>query len=149
MTPATQLQPRVRAFHYENIRSARGEEGVVRLLALDSTLVPQTERLMVSDFSSPLLGRAYEVLCQRYHDGLAPGITGLIAQFTPAEMNHLTQIVSEAQDMTSTSQALGDYINLIQSEAQRRSQSGDQALLAIQQRLQQKKAYKANMEETT
>ncbi len=146
LTPATQLQPRVRAFHYDNIRSARGEEGVVRILALDATLVTQTTQLAAEEFSSPLLGRAYGALCQRYHDGLAAGLNGLTPHFTSEEMNHLAQVVGEVQDMTATSQALSDYIAIIHSEAHRRTQSDDEQLLAIQQRLKQKKAY---MEDNT
>ncbi len=151
LTPAAQLQPRARAFHYDNIRSARGEEGVVRLLALDATLVPQIGGLTGGDFSSPLLGRAFDTLCMRAREGLAPGLVGITPQFTGEEMNHLAQVVGEVQDMTATTQALQDYIAIIQSEAQRRTQTGDEALLAMQQRLKQKKAYKANanMEDNT
>lgn len=146
LTPAAQLQPRARALHYDNIRSARGEEGVVRLLALDATLIAQVGDLRGETFSSQLLGRAYDALCHRAREGLAPGIDGLTAQFTRDEMNHLAQVVGEVQDMTATAQALQDYIAIIGEESLRRTQGGDDQLLALQQRLKQKKAY---MEDNT
>ena len=53
LTPAAQLQPRSRELRYQNIRSARAEEGVIRLLLLDPTLLDQTESLAPDQFSSP------------------------------------------------------------------------------------------------
>lgn len=41
---------------YDNIRSARAEEGVLRLILLDSSLLEETEGLTGSEFSSPRWG---------------------------------------------------------------------------------------------
>ena len=59
LNPAAQLQPRERALRYENIRSARAEEGVLRLLTLDESVFPPESPLREEQFSSPLLGKAY------------------------------------------------------------------------------------------
>ena len=59
LTPAAQLQPRERELRYENLRSARAEEGILRLLLLDDSLFPQEPPLLESQFSSPLLGRVW------------------------------------------------------------------------------------------
>lgn len=40
LTPAAQLQPRERSLRYDNIRSARAEEGIIRLMLLDRSCSP-------------------------------------------------------------------------------------------------------------
>lgn len=59
LTPAAQLQPRERELRYENLRSARAEEGVVRLLLLEPDLFPQVEGLGPEQFSAPVLAKIY------------------------------------------------------------------------------------------
>ena len=141
LTPATQLQPKARLLRYENIRSARGEEGVIRLLLLDPALSAFTPSLTGEMFSSPLLGKTYGMLCERHQEGLSPGLDGLTPYLSGEEMDHLTQILAEVQDMTNVAHAMMDYIRIIQEEGSRRTQQGDDQLLAIQQRYRQKKAY--------
>lgn len=141
LTPANQLQPKARILRYENIRSARGEEGVVRLLLLDPSLMAYTTSLKGEMFSSMLLGKAYDMLCTRQKEGFSAGLDGLTPHFTGDEMDHLAQIAAEVQDMTNVANAMSDYIDIIQEEGGRRIQSGDDQLLAIQQRYRQKKAY--------
>lgn len=41
LNPAAQLQPKDRSLRYENVRSARAEEGILRLLVLDADLFPK------------------------------------------------------------------------------------------------------------
>ena len=65
LTPVSQLQPRARGLRYENIRSARAEEGLLRLLMLDPGLAGQMGGITGEEFSSPLLGRAFDCLSSR------------------------------------------------------------------------------------
>ncbi len=52
LTPATFLQPRSRELRYENLRSARAEEGILRLVLLDPALFAAA-RIEPEGFSSP------------------------------------------------------------------------------------------------
>ena len=70
LTPVNQVQPKDRRMRYDNPRSARAEEGVLRLILLDSSLLEETEGLTGSEFSSPLLGRAFGLLRRRAEEGL-------------------------------------------------------------------------------
>lgn len=64
LTPAVNLQPQARDLRYQNVRSARAEEGLVRLLFLDSTLLNLCRDLSPEQFSSPS-GAEYMPLCPR------------------------------------------------------------------------------------
>ena len=146
LTPAVQLQPKQRGLRYENIRSARAEEGVIRLLLLDPSLAGDMEQLREEDFSSPLLGKAYTLLLRRARDGLSTQLPLLAGELTGEEMDHLAYVAGQPESLANSRRSLADYIAVIRGEALKRSGvSGDDLLLAAQQKNFQKKAY---MEET-
>ena len=140
------LQPKQRGLRYENIRSARAEEGVIRLLLLDPSLAGDMEQLREEDFSSPLLGKAYTLLLRRARDGLSTQLPLLAGELTGEEMDHLAYVAGQPESLANSRRSLADYIAVIRGEALKRSGvSGDDLLLAAQQKNFQKKAY---MEET-
>ena len=140
LTPASQLQPKARLLRYQNIRSARAEEGVVRLMMVDATLLGGYT-MTGAEFSSPLLGKIFDLLYHRHFEGFAPGLSGLTQHLTGEEMDHLTQVAQEPQDISNGPQAMGDYIDIIRDEGEKRADNGDDQLLAMQRRLLTKKAY--------
>ena len=143
LTPASQLQPRVRGLRYENIRSARAEEGLIRLLLLDPGLVLQMGEIRGEEFSSPLLGRAFDLLAQRSREGLSTQLAVLAGEFTGEEMDHLAQVAAQPESTANSDQSIRDYISVIHSEALRREKGmGDDLLLAAQKRYQRKKGYR-------
>lgn len=143
LTPASQLQPKARGLRYENIRSARAEEGLIRLLILDPGLVDRMGEIRGEEFSSPLLGRAFDLLQKRGREGLSTGLASLAEEFTPEEMNHLAQVAAQPESTANSGQSIQDYIAIIRGEALLRqgSEQGEDLLLAAQRRYQQKKAY--------
>ena len=146
LNPAVQLQPKERELRYDNIRSARAEEGVIRLLLLDPSLAGDMEQLREEDFSSPLLGKAYALLFRRARDGLSTQLPLLAGELTGEEMDHLAYVAGQPESLANSRRSLADYIAVIRGEALKRSGvSGDDLLLAAQQKNFQKKAY---MEET-
>ena len=143
LTPAIQLQPKSRGLRYENIRSARAEEGVLRLLLLDPSLHRELTQLRPEEFSSPLLGKAYALLLRRAEDGLSTQLSLLAGELTGEEMDHLTQVASSPESMANSRQSLADYIAVIRAEAIKRSgASGNDLLLAAQRSTLEKKAYR-------
>ncbi|RHR11189.1 DNA primase [Pseudoflavonifractor sp. AF19-9AC] len=143
LSPASQMQPRSRGLRYENIRSARAEEGVLRLLLLDPDLLREAQGLTGAEFSSPLLGRAYDRLKARAEEGLSLHLAALAEEFTGDEMDHLAQVAAQPESAANARQAMADYIAVIRREALLRSSagSGDDLLRAAQRRYQEKKAY--------
>ena len=142
LTPAIQFQPRARGLRYENIRSARAEEGVLRLLLIDPSLHRELTQLRPEEFSSPLLGKAYALLLRRAEEGLSTQLSLLAGELTSEEMDHLTQVASAPESMANSRQSLADYIAVIRAEAIKRSgASGNDLLLAAQRSNLEKKAY--------
>lgn len=143
MAPASQLQPKVRGLRYENIRSALAEEGLIRLLMLDPGLVGRMGDLTGEEFSSPLLGRAFDQLRSRASAGLSTQLDALAGDFSGEEMGHLAQVAVQPESVANSDWSIRDYISLIRGERLLRG-GGEQRgelLLAAQRRFQQKKAY--------
>ena len=143
LTPAVQLQPKQRGLRYENIRSARAEEGVIRLLLLEPALFPQVEgALGPEQFSAPVLARIYALLCQRHREGRSTQLAALTGALTADEMSHLVRVMDQPEALAHSSQALRDYIEIIQTEALKRGGGGqDDPLLAAREKFRERKAY--------
>ncbi|MCI8688678.1 MAG: DNA primase, partial [Lawsonibacter sp.] len=143
LTPASQLQPRARGLRYDNIRSARAEEGLLRLLMLDPELADKMEGMTGKEFSSPLLGRAFDLLRRRAEEGLSTQPAVLAEEFAGEEMNHLAQVAAQPESVANSGRSIADYISVIRGERLRQGEGvqGDDQLLALQKKYQQKKAY--------
>ena len=142
LTPAAQLQPRERELRYENLRSARAEEGVVRLLLLEPDLFPQVEGLGPEQFSAPVLAKIYALLCQRHREGRSTQLAALAGALSPEEMSHLVSVMDQPEALAHSAQALRDYIEIIETEALKRGGAGaSDPLLAAREKFRERKAY--------
>ena len=142
--PKLAIQPSDRNLRYENEVSAVAEEGVIRCLAADpATLraVRETE-LLAAEFTSLLLGRVFEMLCERAEAGAQLSEATLAAQLEPSEAAHITYLLSQPVSTADSNRAIRDYIEKIRGEAALREalQSGDKnaALLAMLNKKQRK-----------
>nr|WP_325212737.1 DNA primase [uncultured Oscillibacter sp.] len=145
LNPAAQSQPRERSLRYENVRSARAEEGVLRLLLLDDGLFPAEAPLGEADFSSPLLGRVFTLLWRAKEEGRTAALPALAAELTSEEMNHVTAVCQRPESVRNGRQALADYIRVIQAEAAKRSGEAADPLLAAAEKHKDKKGEKWNV----
>ena len=142
LTPATKLQPDARSLRYQNIRSARAEEGVIRLLLLDPGLLDRMDGLQSREFSSPLLGKVFDLICDRLEQGSVPQLAAMAHDLTGEEMDHMARVISQPESVAHSGQSAADYISIIRGEAMHRGDLvGDDLLLAAQKKYQQKKAY--------
>ena len=137
LQPAKNLQPKTRAFYYKNMKSAMAEEAVLAMVITQPALFDMTDGLTEQMFSAPVLGRAYDQLKQRYLHGLevAPGV---LMDFTPEEMSHLVGITQRHEGPINEN-ALMDCIQTIRREHQLENVSTDDDLLALQNKLKEKK----------
>ena len=139
LNPAAALQPAERSLRYENLRSARAEEGILRLLIRDESLFPEEPPLREDEFSSPLLGRIYSELW-RCRGGSS--MAALSAALTLEEMSHLTTLLQKPESAANAPQALADYIRIIREECAKRSgRSAMDALSAARDTYKDKKRY--------
>ena len=140
LNPARSLQPRERTLRYDNVRSARAEEGLLRLLLLDESLFPPEPPLKEADFSSPLLGRAFSLLWQARAEGRPVTLNTLTQALTGEEISHLTSICQQPESLKNAAQALADYIRIVKSEADKRAGAGHiDPLLAATEKYKDKK----------
>lgn len=137
LNPAASLQPKERTLRYENMRSARAEEGVLRLLLLDESLFPAAPPLGEEDFSSPLLGRVFSLLWQAREEGRPVTLSALAGALTPEEMSHITAVCQQPESVQNGRRALADYIRVIREEAS--ADTGGDPLLAATEKYKDKK----------
>lgn len=120
LNPAAQVQSSERALRYDNIRSARAEEGVLRLLLLDDSLFPAQAPLSAEEFSAPLLGKVFSLLWQRRAEGQPVTLAALAGELSREEMSHMTSCCQQPESVANGVQALQDYIKIIREEGQKR-----------------------------
>lgn len=131
LNTAALRQPRDRTIRYTDLRSAMAEEGVIRLLLLDGALADRCRDLDPEDFSSPFLGRMYQLLMEAWNEGHALTAAALAARCTPEEMSHLSGVLQKPESPANAERALEDYIQVIQRSAEkRRGEEPDDPLLA-------------------
>ena len=113
---ADAAQPKDRSLHYDNIRSARAEEGLLGLIFADSSLIPELRELITpAEFSSPLLGKLYARACRLFDEGHQVAATALEQELTSGEMDHLAMVLRKPVPGEKRSQAMRDYVNVIRS----------------------------------
>lgn len=140
LQPVQNLQPKTRAFYYKNMKSAMAEETILAMVVTEPALFDKTGDLTEEMFSAPVLGRAFAQLHQRYKQGLevAPGV---LTDFTPEEMSHLVGVVQRHQGPVNED-ALQDCIRTVRSEYQAGIVRSDDDLLALQNKLKERKGLK-------
>ena len=139
LNPAAQLQPKERSLRYENMRSARAEQGVLRLLLMDESLFPDDPPLKSEQFSSPLLGRVFGLLWDAKAEGRTVSLASLSNVLSQEEMNHITAVCQQPESVQNGRQALADYIRIIKTEADKRAGAVTDPLLAATEKYKDKK----------
>ena len=139
LAPVEALQPRARSLHYENVRSALAEEGVVRLVLTEPALFDKLGALAPEQFSSALLGRAYAALKSLHDQGLTPSLSLLEADFTPDELAHLTAVAQ--RDTVVSEDELDDYAATILQESGLSQSKKDKDVKQMWEQLKQTKGY--------
>lgn len=126
MSPVVEYKPPERSLRYQNVPSARAEEGVIRLLLRDESLFKCAEGLKAEDFTSPTLGKIFGLLKENWSKGQSATPAALSAALTGEEMSLLAGIQEKPESVASGERAMADYINAIQRQ---RSASDDAALM--------------------
>lgn len=131
----------IKSIRYENSRSAMAEEGIIRLLYLDSQLFDTITPPNPDHFSVPELGNIYRAILElgQTEDLSIAKLSGML---TPDEISLLTVILQKPEVIAKGQKALSDYIEIMESERQDDS-SLDLASLA--ETMRKKKAYTDNL----
>lgn len=137
LAPARNLQMQSKSVRYDNVRSAAAEEQVIAGVMKDASLLDQIPELTEQDFSVPFLARVFSQQLARHRAGQEVTLTGL-TDFTSEEMAHVAGIL-QRYDSPVNAQALRDCARTIQMEHQSGSVTTEDDLMALRNRLQERK----------
>ena len=141
LNPAVQLQPKSRGIRYDNVRSALAEEGVLRLVFLDPSMLKEAGDLQPEQFTSELLGRVFSLFRQCHAEGREIRLAALAGALTPEEMSHITAVLQKPESRANGEQAMQDYIKTMQMERAAAGNTDDSALLAYRDKAFRDKKY--------
>ena len=141
LSPARNLQPKSHTIRYDNMKSAMAEETLLGLVLREPALLDKTRSLKAEEFSSSLLGKVYDQLRSRHEQGLEVGLSGL-TDLTGEEMSHVVGALQRQQG-TVNEQALYDCLRTIQSEHQSSNVTTEDDLMALREKMKQRKGIKA------
>jgi DNA primase len=119
---------------YDNVGSAVAEEGILSLVMADATFFDQLTQLQPEEFSSPFLGRAFQLLRDQWEMGRDPSPNDLAGQLQPEELSRLVEIQSRPVTLSNGNQALSDYIKKMRKEKMKQGISStcdDDVLMAF------------------
>ena len=139
LRPAHAMQTRPSGVKYADPRCAAAEEGIVRLAYLDPALFRTGTPPDAALFTSPELRNIYTALLDKALRGEEVRLAALSATLTPQEISLLTGVIQTPADLSNAPKALGDYIDILQT--QRCAADGAEDLRALAERLKEKKGY--------
>jgi len=128
----------IRAIRYDNSRSAMAEEGIIRLLYLDSQLFDRISPPEPEQFTVPELGNIYRAI-RKLGKTEDVTIAKLSGDLTNDEISLLTVILQKPETVANGQKALSDYIEIMESE--RRNKLDDMDLASFADTMRKKKAY--------
>ena len=140
LAPAKALQPKDRSIRYDNMKSAMAEEGIIAQIFREPALLDECRNLKGSSFSVPLLGRVYDALSSRYRDGLEVSLS--VLELSPEEMSHVAGITQRHQSVVNAD-AFKDCVNTVLSQHQSAGVSSDDDLMALRNKLKERKGTNA------
>ncbi|MBR6521135.1 MAG: DNA primase [Oscillospiraceae bacterium] len=132
--PEMSAQPREKSLRYQNVRSATAEEGIIRLILLDPSLIHKCE-LESDEFSSEFLGKLFSVISGRFKNGRSIEISALAGDLSDEEMSQLVHITQKPESLANAQETMADYIRVIHTEKLKNSAD----LLALMNRYKETK----------
>ena len=139
LAPAQAMKPKARSIRYDNMKSAMAEEAVIAMVLKDPSLLDNTAELKKEMFSVDVLGNVYGQLYQRHFQGLEVSL-GVLSGLEGEEMSHVAMILHKQSGPVSED-ALRDCIRTIRSEYQKKQVSSADDLLALRERMKERKGF--------
>lgn len=141
LTPASQLQRKAgNRIPYDNVKSARAEEYIIAALLLEPALIDHCRGLEPETFSVPLFQKVFRQIREQCAGGFTPTV-GSLADLSPEEMSHIVSIY-QAQGKVNE-QALRDCVQTVLAEHRSASVDSAEDLLALREKMKERKGIKA------
>ncbi len=139
LAPVRNLQPKARSIRYDDVKSARAEEGLLSMALVEPALLDQCRDLQETEFSVPLFAKVYGQMMARHREGLAVGIS-LLEDLTSEEASHMAAI-AQRDSGPINEEAFLDYVRTIRQRHRAKDGSTDEALLEMRNRKKQRGGY--------
>ena len=136
---ARNVQPKSRNIRYDDVKSARAEEGLIAMAMREPALLDLAANLKAEEFSVPLFANVYTQMQTRHLSGLGVSVASL-EDLDSDQASHIAMI---AQSMSGpvNEQAFRDYVDIIHARCRKRSVSSDADLLALRNRKRESGGY--------
>ena len=136
--PRAMAQPLERELRYENEYSAAAEEGVIRCMVRDSTLIKTVAEMGFSreEFTSPFLSKVYDTLTKRISEGREAREALIISELTTNEAASLSGILQKPESLLYCDKTIREYIEKIRTEKYKSDIPDDDLLLEIRKHKQ-------------
>ena len=140
LSPARNLQPMSRTIRYDDVKSARAEEGLIAMALREPALLDLAGELKPEEFSVPLFANVYTQLQSRHKSGLGVSVASL-EDLDTDQASHIAMI-AQGQSGPINEQAFRDYVDIIHTRSRKRSVSSDEDLLALRNRKKESGGYR-------
>ena len=124
---------------YNNVKSGVAEQSLIAMLMREAALLSQAGELKAEEFSVPLFGKVFTQIRERVSLGLEVSLATL-TDLTEDEMSHMAGIVYQ-QDAINED-AFRDCVRTVRAEYQSKQVSTEDDLMAIRQRMKERKGMK-------
>ena len=140
LSPAQTSQPKSRSIRYDNVKSAKAEEGLIAQAMKEPALLDLASGLKAEEFSVPLFAKVYAQMRNRHDAGLNISAATL-EELSGDEASHIAMVV-QSQSGPINEQAFRDCIRTIQAEHRMATVSSEDDLMKMRQKMQERKGYK-------
>jgi len=133
MRPTDTIQPAGRELRYENEFSAAAEEGVIRCIVRDATLMKTVRGMQFSEeeFTSPFLSKVYKVLTKRISEGRDTKEALILSELELSEAATLSSILQKPEALAISEKTVRNYIEKIRAEKYKSDVPDSNLLLEI------------------
>ena len=106
---------------YDNLASARAEEGIVRLLFLDPDLYKTARMPSPDEFSDERLKKYFIVIAGKLAEGETVNVASLGADLNSEEMSMLIGILEEPEILANSKKTFEDYVSSLRKAVKKKS----------------------------
>ncbi|PKM72639.1 MAG: DNA primase [Firmicutes bacterium HGW-Firmicutes-16] len=114
--PVKMNQPKTKSIHFDDVKSATAEKGVISFLYSDPSLIDKCSELDENDFSDQLLARLFTEIKKQIEKRTEPSISSLSEYFTNEEMSIFAGTLNKPLELSNGEKAMINYINIIKAQ---------------------------------
>jgi hypothetical protein len=131
--PAASIQPQSRSLRYDNEFSAVAEEGVIRSIIKDPSLIKTVSETEFSEaeFTSEFLAKIFKILLERADNNRDIDEALIMAELESHEASQLIFILQKPESTSKSEEIIREYIEKIRTERFKADTPDESTLLEL------------------